>query len=166
MKGQHLLAIAALAFYSACGDSVSNKQAPSPTPTPESPDVHTAKLEHKFESDSDSKGEIRAQARHAAMDYIKTKLPMWNLKGLSSELYSDNTFWIVADIEEGKRNFVAVFSVRKFFPEQGEPYWKVIPLRNTMEDLQHALKDEQLLRELGATKAELEDKELEEEGRQ
>jgi|GEM_PF-2162422 len=148
-----------LCFSSSCEDStVKTTVQPSPTPTPQSAEVMVAQLENDFESEDDSsKSRYRAEARSAVTKYITERLPNFKLNGLSSELYSNNNFWIFADLEKDKRSVVTTFSVRKFFPEHGESYWRVYPVRATEQEQRDALTYQQLLRELSATQSELDD---------
>ena len=147
-----------LVFSTSCEDSsVKTSVTPSPTPTP-TPTV--AQVEDQFENEDDSvKSVIRAEARTAVANYVAERLPSFKLKGLSSELFSNNIFYIAADLEKDKKSVVATFSVRKFFAENGESYWRVYPLRASEQEKRDAIIYQQLLRELNATKSELEAKE-------
>lgn len=59
---------------------------------------------------------------------VKTELPKWTLKGMASESYEANVFWVDADLENGRRRRVLSLMVKQFFPDDGKPYFKAFPL--------------------------------------
>ena len=133
------------ATVTSCDSSKSARA--TPTPTPQSSAERVAESESEFQQDwkDDS---IRAEARQAAIKFLKTKAPDWNIRGVSSEAYQNGSYWIAVDLEKDKRTAVVPFLVRKFFPESGDPYWRVIFLRSTFEAQEHALHDADLLKQL------------------
>jgi len=113
-----------------------------------------ADKEEEFQSDNDVDNRMRSQIRSAVVEFVKSNLPNWKLKGVSTELYQFNVFWVAADIEKDGHGLVLNLAVRKFFPESGEAYWKVVPLRKTLEDQLHDMNDAAQLKKLNeATEA-------------
>ena len=150
MKVRFTLLLASFWVLSSCAARKSPDRA-SPTPTPKSPAQRVAESEAEFQEDS-ADSDLRAEARQAVTDFIKSKAPSWKIKGCSSEAYQNSSFWVAVDLEKDKRIAIAPFLVRKFFPESGDPYWRVIFLRSTFEEQQHALHDADLLKQLNQEK--------------
>ena len=116
-------------------------------------DVQVAESEEEFQSDVDIDNEIRAEVRQSTADFVKAKLPNWTLKGVSSELYQFQVYWVAADIEKDGRSVVLDLVVRKFFPEAGgNPYWKVVSLRKTLEQQLHDMNDADVWKQLNEAK--------------
>jgi len=133
------------AVSTTCDSFKSNKA--TPTPTPQSPAQRVAESESEFQQDWRDDA-VRAEARQAAINFLKAKAPDWKIKGVSSEPYKHGSYWVAVDLEKDKRTAVIPFLVRKFFPESGDPYWRVIFLRSTFEAQEHALHDADLLKQL------------------
>ena len=122
-----------------------------------------AKAEALFqlvEYDGDSK--LRTEARKAATDFVKSNVPRGNVKGVSSQLYQYVVFWVDIDLElEGKRHTISC-NVQRFFPEMGDPYWKVTLLSDDLKERMHKADDAATLRELNDAKAQLSNREADE----
>ncbi len=136
----------------ACKDSATNSASPSPSPTP----VSAAQAEFEFQLLGDLDSSVRVEARRTAAEFIASKLPTWKVKGLSSQIYHDNIVWVAVDIEKDGKGGVLNLSVRRFFPESGEPYWKASLLDKTLQQQLHAMADADLWKRLDDTKEELE----------
>ena len=111
-------------------DSSSNTNNASPTPTPKSKAVVVAESESDFQQQPDFENLMRAEVRQTVSETVKAKLPSWTIKGLAIEPYQNNVFWVAADIEMGHKNVVLSLVVRRFFPESGNPYWKLLMFFN------------------------------------
>lgn len=94
----------------------------------------------------------------AAISYVKAKLPQWTIKGVASHSYRDNNFWIDIDIENQGRSAVITIYSQKFFPESGEPYWKIVPTNTTLPERLHDMQDTQILEQLRHAENDLEEK--------
>jgi hypothetical protein len=118
-----------LLLLCACDHPENNKTAagqPSPT--------RAAEAEVKFDVDIDPV--IRTEARQAAVDYVKSKLPAATIKGVSSQPYKYNQFEVDIDITtsaDPESIMVPTFA-QKFFPDNAAPYWRVFFLQSPMEE--------------------------------
>jgi hypothetical protein len=124
---------------------------PSPSATPLDPKVKAA-LSEAATIDSlyqhFPKVDLLAP-RQAASALLKSELPDWTLKGLSTEPYESNIFWIDADIEKGNRRRVISLLVKEFYPEDGSPaYWKAFPVDRIHAARLHDLRDISLQHQL------------------
>jgi hypothetical protein len=118
-------------------------------PTPPNPAVSKgAGAEKDFASLEDDEAVLRTEARRTVTDFFKTHRPDWKLKGISSTHYYQNIFWVAVNLEKDQRDTVVNLAVRKFFSESGDEYWRVVPLRTTLEEQLHDLDDQTILREL------------------
>jgi outer membrane biogenesis lipoprotein LolB len=125
------LALVAALLFSACGTNApTDKVSPSPT---QPPATQIAEAEEKFQASSPP--EIRAQARQAATDYIRNNIPQWQVRGVNSKDYKYNEFEVDIDLKRDADEITLPLSVQKFFPEQGESYWRVKILHSIGEEL-------------------------------
>lgn len=131
-----------------CGNSSSPNKTASPTPTPHDAGVKAAKSEDDFQNEGDDEYRNRAEVRRAVAEFVKAKLPNWTLKGVSATPYQSNVFWVGADIEKDSRGVVVELVARKFFPESGDPYWRVVSLRKTLDGQLHDMSDADTLKRL------------------
>lgn len=154
MKGwPRLIVFIGVLAVVACGDSP-QKDA-KVTPKPDSPTTHVANTEKAFQLDSDVGLELQAQARSAATDFIKGKLPTAIVKGEWSQRYKNNVFWVDVDVEVSGKRAVVPLVLRKFFPEAGEPYWRAVLLSTDLRERQRLTHDEEILRQLSEAELEL-----------
>lgn len=130
----------------ACENSNSTSTNASPAPADASTKV--AKSESDFQNEADDEHKIRADVRQATAQFVKANLPSWSLKGISTRAFESNIFWVAADIEKDKRNVVIELVVRKFFPESGAPYWKVVSLRKTLQEQLNDINDADVWKKL------------------
>jgi len=137
---------------------------PRPSPSPEEPKERAAKREAVEQNLADQNladqnfPEIsRSPVRDAATQFVKTELPTWTLKGISTEAYESNTFWADVDIESGKRNRILSLIVKRFYPDNGDPYWKAFPVSDSRASRIHAAHDAEIKRQLNDTTNELEE---------
>jgi len=136
-----------------CYESESPKA--SPTPRPNNPATRIANDEKTFQLDSDAGLEFQSQARSAAVDFIKQKLPAAIVKGEWSQRYKNNVFWIDVDVEVNGQRVVVPLVLRKFFPETGEPYWRAVLLSTDLRERQRLTRDEEILKQLNEAELEL-----------
>jgi hypothetical protein len=136
-----------------------NNSSATPTPTPDDPKTKAAREEQHFQEFAIEKlnGEMRAQARNAVAEFVKSYLPGWTLKAISSQAYDGtNTYSMDADLERQNHHIVITFDVRKFFPDSGDSYWLAVPLNRFRFDRLHALTDADLRKQLEDAQNELE----------
>ena len=141
-----------------CSQTGSQSSA-TPTPTPDDPKTRAAREEQHFQQVTIERrnGELRTEARNAVTDFVKSYLPGWTLKGISSQAYEDtNSYEMDADLERQNHHIVISFDVRKFFPESGESYWLAVPVNRFRFDRLHALTDADLRKQLQDAQTELE----------
>lgn len=138
-------------FLVVCGGACSNTK-PADTPPP-----NAAALEVEFQNQDDPKGEIRAQARQAVLDFVSRNLSTWSVKGMSSQRFYQNVFDIDADLEKDGKHFGVTFFTEKFFPESGEPYWLAIPVNKFTRERLRRLSDDELLKLYSKARQELDD---------
>lgn len=99
---------------------------------------------------------MRTAARNAVVDFVKTHLSGWKVKGISSQAFEDHIFSMDANIEKEGHEAVIIFDVRKFFPDSGEPYWLAVPVNKFRLDRFHALTDAELKQKLEDAENQLE----------
>jgi hypothetical protein len=146
-----------LTTVAACGKSPTVSEtatSPSPTPIPESPAARVARLEDEFQNADDDDNKMRAEVREAVTEYVKNKLPRWTIKGLSTQPYQGNIFWVDVDLKNDNQVAVVSLSARKFFSDSGDSYWRVTLLDKALGDRLRDLDDTNLLKELNAAKSE------------
>jgi hypothetical protein len=138
--------------------SCSNAESPSPPPgaAPDDPATRPARLEAEFQGDYGDT-DIRMRARGAVLDFAKTNLSNWTVKGMASQSYYANVFSIDADLEREGRHVVITFDVHKFFPESGDSYWLAVPANKFRQDRQHEFSDDSLFKRFTRAQAELEE---------
>lgn len=134
----------------------SSDKAASPTPRPKPAGVVVAESESDFQEESDWNNETRAEVRQTVSDTIKAKLPAWVLKGISTEPYHNNVYWVAVDIEKNGRSVVLNLVARKFFSESGSPYWKVVLADTTLKAQLHSMNDADTWNKLNEAKEEIE----------
>ncbi|HBB95591.1 MAG TPA: hypothetical protein DC054_09380 [Blastocatellia bacterium] len=154
MRVRTLLIVLLLSILAvACGSTNNPANAPaspSPSPSPQDPKARAAKQEASEQASaygSDPNSD-RGPAREAASQFVKTELPQWTLKGISTEPYESNVFWVDVDIENGPRTRVLSLIVKRFYPENGEPYWKAFPLDKSHASQLHDAHDAEIKRQL------------------
>lgn len=79
----------------------------------------------------------------------------WQVVGVHSESYAANIYRVIVDVRSGRRSAFIDLMVTQFYPEEGEPYWKVRPLNRAIENYLHAISDDQTLRKLNDAKSEV-----------
>jgi hypothetical protein len=144
-----------LIALSGCNSS-SNSNNASPTPTPKSKAVVVAESESDFQQQPDFENLMRAEVRQTVSETVKAKLPSWTIKGLAIESYQNNVFWVAADIEMGHKSVVLSLVVRRFFPESGNAYWKVILENESLRQQLHNMNDADIWKKLSEAKDEIE----------
>jgi hypothetical protein len=140
-----------------CSGTNKNSSATS-TPTPEGPKTKAARAEQEFQDFTIEKlnGEMRADARNAVADFVKSYLPGWTLKAISSQAYDGtNSYSMDADLERQNYHIVITFDVRKFFGDSGDSYWLAVPVNRFRFDRLHALTDADLRKQLQDAQNEL-----------
>lgn len=70
----------------------------------------------------------RPEARQKAIDYVQQNFPDWHIKGIVSRLTFDKHYEITLDLEKDDQTRTVQLLLRLFFPERGEPYWRVEPV--------------------------------------
>src|SRR5438067_1448685 len=128
-----------------------NNSSATPTPTPDDPKTRAAREEQHFQGFAIEKlnGEMRADARQAVADFVKSYLPGWTLKAISSQAYDDtNSYSMDADLERQNHHIVISFDVRKFFADSGDSYWLAVPVNKFRLDRLQALTDADLRKQL------------------
>jgi hypothetical protein len=132
------------------------------SPTPDDPKTRAARAEERFHDfDIDLKGETRTAARNAVIEFVRTHLPSWTVRGISSQEFEDHIFSMDANIERKGHEAVVTFDVRKFFPDSGEPYWLAVPVNKFRLDRFRALTDAELKQKLEEAENQLETPEAE-----
>jgi len=117
-----------------CDNAASTNTNENANSHPDDPKTHIAQTEQDFqESIMDTAGENRTGARIAATEYIKKKLPDWTIKGIASDKYYSWEYWVDVNIAKDDQEQIISLSVKKFFPESGEAYWKARPLTKDVE---------------------------------
>jgi hypothetical protein len=121
-----------LSFSISCGShSAQDKNQAAPPPSPSvsnnntSSDVPFSK-EDEYELSEDPEV-TRKEARQKAIEYAQQNFPGWNVKGIISRSTFDKHYQVILDLEKGNQNKTVQLLLRRFFPEKGEPYWKVEP---------------------------------------
>lgn len=151
-----LLSFLIVSSSAACSKTGSGSSS-VPTPTPDNPATRAARAEEEFlTSYFDRNGEMRTAARTAVNDFVKSSLPGWTVKGISSQLYEPSTFSMDADLEREGHHVVITFDVRKFFSDSGDSYWLAVPVNKFRLDRLHALTDADLQKQLKDAQSELE----------
>ena len=146
------VAWASVLFLAACSDQIPDNLNATPTSTPDDPTTRPARLERDFQGGSvvgtDEAGQMRTETRRAVSDFVKTNLPGWNIKGMSSQVYPGYVFSIDADLEKENSHMIVTFDTRKFFPESGDAYWLAVPANKYRLDRLHKLGDAEVLEQL------------------
>jgi hypothetical protein len=140
-----------------CSGTNTNSSA-TPTPTPDDPKTRAARAEQKFQDFTTEKlnGEMRAEARNAVAGFVKSYLPGWTLKAISSQAYDEtNSYSMDVDLERQNHHIVITFDVRKFFADSGDSYWLAVPVNRFRFDRLHALTDADLRKQLEDAQNEL-----------
>ena len=92
--------------------------------------------------------EMRAEVRQAAANLIRERIPTWTVKGTHLTAYRDNEFWVVVDIQRDQERRTVELEVLRFFPEEGEPYWKARLLTLKRQQMRHDAGDAETLKQL------------------
>lgn len=141
-----IITLACLSLLISC----SEQKAPTP-PKPKS--TVTAETEETAQVEAMT-AEGRARARQVAADFIRERLPKWTARGLHAEQYSNGVYRVSIDIARGARSEVLELTVRQYFPEEGEPYWKASLLTDTLRDALHDSADYETLKKLNEATSE------------
>src|SRR4051812_20819736 len=78
--------------------------------------------EYELSEDTES---VRKEARQQAIEYARQNFADWRVKGLISRQTFDKNYQVTLDLENGSQTKTVQLLLRRFFPEKGEPYWKV-----------------------------------------
>jgi len=70
---------------------------------------------------------IRQEARQKAIEYAQHNFADWHVKGIISRQTFDRHYQVTLDLEKGSQTKTVQLLLRRFFPQNGEPYWKVEP---------------------------------------
>lgn len=123
MKLFLLLLILACSF--ACTSTATNQNNQSNSNASPSPTAAPFSKEDDFIDDF---AVVRQQARQKAIEYANQNFPGWKVKGIISRRTFDEHYQVTLDLEKGTETKTIQLLLRIFFPETGEPYWKVEPL--------------------------------------
>src|SRR4051812_24451651 len=96
--------------------------------------------------------EYRLKAKQAALDFVKTYLPKWTVKGAATHNYFANVYRVFLDIEQDKRRRTLELVVTQFYSDTGEPYWKANTVNQSIKDALHDEEDFKNLKELNDLK--------------
>lgn len=127
-----LLSLFLLSFSISCGsDSAQNNNQSGPASPSVSANNNSAadvpfSKEDEYELSEDSEV-TRQEARQKAIEYAQQNFPDWNVKGIISRRTFDKQYQVTLDLEKGDQAKTVQLLLRRFFPEKGEPYWKVEP---------------------------------------
>jgi hypothetical protein len=80
--------------------------------------------EYELSEDPES---ARQEARQKAIEYAQQNFAGWKVKGIISRQTFDKHYQVTLDLENGSQTKTVQLLLRRFFPENGEPYWKVEP---------------------------------------
>lgn len=143
------------------GDKAASQNAapPSPSGTPRSREFAAAYDEDLFQSYPD-RDEQRAEARETAADFVRANLAGWEIKGVKSELLA-SSYRVAVDLQRGDRRETLDLLVERFFPDEGEPYWKARLLTRSLSDALHYAADAAALKKLKETEGERDELEQE-----
>lgn len=129
---KRLLPLFLLSFLIACGSHPQNsdQSASSPSPSVSANNKGVADVpfskEDEYELAEDSEL-TRQEARQKALTYAQQNFPGWKVKGIISRRTFDKHYQVTLDLEKGDEAKTVQLLLRRFFPEKGEPYWKVEP---------------------------------------
>jgi hypothetical protein len=154
-KALLVLALLLLTLLFGCAKSDATLANTKKVTPPENPATRVAELEDEFQIGSDFDYESRAQARQAAIEFVKANLPKWIIKGVSSRQYQANIFWVDVDIERENQRLILSLNVQKFFPETGEAYWRAAVLTEDVKERLHKMNDADLIKRLEETQEKL-----------
>lgn len=90
----------------------------------------------------------RKAVREAARQFAVTEIPKWTLRGIASQPYESNVFWVDVDLENGQQKWVLSLVVKRFFSETGESYWRAFPINRHLASQLHYAHDVELQRQL------------------
>ena len=97
------------------------------TPTEPFPNEEEEDLLDDEESRRVESERLRAEAREKAIEYAQQNFPGWKVKGIITRQTFDKHFQVTLDLEKGSQSKTVQLSLRRFFSETGEPYWKAEP---------------------------------------
>jgi len=142
-----------------CAGCSNNSGSPTAIASPTPAATRDSESEEEFLILNGQQAELVNDAREAVNDFVKTRLPGWTVKGLSSELPGNRRRYVLvdADLQREGHSIVIAFEVRKFFPESGESYWLAIPMGKFRADRLHALTELDLQKQLKEAQSELEE---------
>lgn len=139
-------------FIGGCSDASTQKVV-----SEDNPATKAARLEAEFQQQTDANGVMRSEARQTVSDFVRTNLSTWNVKGMSCEVFAQNSFAIDADLERNGQHTIITLYTERFFPESGDPYWVAIPVNKLRRERLHRLSDEDLIKQLDKVRNQLED---------
>ncbi len=157
MKRLAIVSISCLLLAGCTAGSTTTSVA-TPTPTPLTP-AEQAALDEVLFQESNDWSTVRVEAREAGASFVREQLPRWDIKGIRSEPYDANVYGVSVDIQQGDKRETVDLYVEKYFPEQGEPYWKARIMSKALMDVLHESEDRKKLRQLNELKREKADRE-------
>jgi hypothetical protein len=131
MKRFLSLLLVACSVSCASNSAQKNKQSAS-TPSPSVSSNHNNAADGPFSKEDwyemfeDSEA-TRQEARQKSIEYAHQNFSGWNVKGIISRRTFDKHYQVTLDLEKGDQTKTIQLLLRHFFPEKGEPYWKVEP---------------------------------------
>lgn len=108
---------------------------PSPTATTSQANTSTGPFPNEEEEDllndeesrrSESE-RLRAEVREKAIEYAQQNFSGWKVKGIITRQTFDKHYQVTLDLEKGSQSKTVQLILRRFFSENGEPYWKAEP---------------------------------------
>lgn len=108
---------------------------PSPAATPTQANIPKGPFTNEEEDDpsedEDSRRSeserLRAEAREKAVEYARQQFPGWKVKGVITRQTFDKHYQVTLDLEKAGQSKTVQLILRRFFSEEGEPYWKAEP---------------------------------------
>lgn len=132
-----LLVLSCSVSCSSSSTQNNNKTLAEPSPTAPASQASVSKGPFPNEEeedpldDEDSRREeserLRAEAREKAIEYAQQTFPGWKVKGIITRQTFDKHYQVTLDLEKGSQTKTVELILRRFFSEQGEPYWKAEP---------------------------------------
>lgn len=83
--------------------------------------------QNKEIDDKSNEPSPRDEARAAALEFVQKNYAGWAVKGTNTRQNHEKFYIVTLDLEKGKESKTVEVIARRFFPEKGEPYWKVEP---------------------------------------
>jgi hypothetical protein len=124
------LSLLLLSFSVSCASNPAqnnSQSAAKPSPSVAANQNNAADLPFSKEDEDEHSEDVRQEARQKAIEYAQQKFPGWHVKGIITRRTFDRHYQITFDLEKGNQTKTVQLLLRRFFPEKGEPYWKVEP---------------------------------------